>query len=435
MKLILVSFDWRRAKDPLVALGHASVAASLKPLIAGKSIELHNLSYNMNDLELTSSIKFDEFIRNSFLDISSRKPDIVAFGAFVWNESCIQRIGNLLERSSIVKKIILAGPQISYAKIGLLEQYYPFGSIFIRGYAEKPLYRLIDHYYSHGLESNPLIPGVHYAGEPDMGLQGKVELDDIPSPFLGDDPVIAIAQNQEFIRWESQRGCPFRCSFCQHVAAGGKTVCKGLSRIEKEINYFKALKAKDIAVLDPTFNSGPNYIQTLKYFDGFKGKISLQCRFEMIKDDFLSICKYLRSRGCDITLEFGIQTVHNLESKACRRLNNLRAIQENAAKLRLYDIPYEISLIYGLPHQTISSFQNSIDFCQRLEPKRLVAWPLMLLRGTEMYERKKEFGLVEKILNEQSESARAELGIPHVVSSPSFSEKEWMKMRDMALNL
>jgi radical SAM superfamily enzyme YgiQ (UPF0313 family) len=27
-------------------------------------------------------------------------------------------------------------------------------------------------------------------------------------------------EKQRFIRWETQRGCPFRCSFCQHRESG-----------------------------------------------------------------------------------------------------------------------------------------------------------------------------------------------------------------------
>jgi len=49
------------------------------------------------------------------------------------------------------------------------------------------------------------------------------------------------------------------------------------------------LKVEDIAVLDPTFNSGPEYKSVLARFiaHGFLGRLSLQCRFEMVDNDFL----------------------------------------------------------------------------------------------------------------------------------------------------
>jgi hypothetical protein len=59
----------------------------------------------------------------------------------------------------------------------------------------------------------------------------------------------------------------------------------------------------------------------------------------------------------------------------------------------------------------------------------------MLLRGTEMYERRAEFGLKEKVIDSDTNGARAETGIPHVVSSDSFNEKDWMQMREIADHL
>jgi hypothetical protein len=52
-----------------------------------------------------------------------------------------------------------------------------------------------------------------------------------------------------------------------------------------------------------------------------------------------------------------------------------------------------------------------------------------------MYERRAEFGLKEKILVSDTNGARAETGIPHVVSSDSFTEKDWKQMREIADHL
>jgi radical SAM superfamily enzyme YgiQ (UPF0313 family) len=55
------------------------------------------------------------------------------------------------------------------------------------------------------------IEGVKYAGEPFFGKSANVNLEALPSVYLEN-----IIKPQRFIRWETQRGCPFRCSFCQH---------------------------------------------------------------------------------------------------------------------------------------------------------------------------------------------------------------------------
>lgn len=44
---------------------------------------------------------------------------------------------------------------------------------------------------------------------------------------------------------------------------------------------------RDLAIVDPTFNSGPQYLEVLAKLSGYRGKLSLQCRLEMISDDLV----------------------------------------------------------------------------------------------------------------------------------------------------
>lgn len=106
----------------------------------------------------------------------------------------------------VLGKIIIGGPQISYLKSNL-DKFYPDADIFIRGYAEQALTR-----YMLSSDQLPNIKGVHYAKEPDLSQSANSDFDELPSPFLN-----GLINAQNFIRWETQRGCPFRCSFCQHT--------------------------------------------------------------------------------------------------------------------------------------------------------------------------------------------------------------------------
>jgi coproporphyrinogen III oxidase-like Fe-S oxidoreductase len=88
---------------------------------------------------------------------------------------------------------------------------------------------------------------------------------------------------------------------------------------------------------------------------------------------------------------------------------------------------YEVSLIYGLPGQTIDSFKRSIDFVQSRGCKTIKAYPLMLLRGTELYHEKEKWDIKEE--------ATGEFAIPVVTSSNSFTRHDWEQMNDIANNL
>lgn len=198
----------------------------------------------------------------------------------------------------------------------------------------------------------------------------------------------------------------------------------------------------DISVVDPIFNSGgaEHYMETLQGFlrSGYGGRLNLQARFEMIQPSFLQLCTQLReATGANIELEFGIQTVIRNESKVIKRANNLKRVTDSALKLHEREIPFEVSLIYGLPGQTLDSFQSSLDWVKMfLKPKSIRAWPLMLLKGTALYDMKSQYNLKEKVLDEDLEEldpTRQYKGIPHVVESSSFSEPSWNQMKRIAL--
>ena len=81
-----------------------------------------------------------------------------------------------------------------------------------------------------------------------------------------------------------------------------------------------------------------------------------------------------------------------------------------------------------------------MGFVQDLGPKRIDAWPLMLLRGTALEARKEELGLKEEILSHvdlagELPKERIAEGVPHVVEAPSFSRDDWKKMNTLATEL
>lgn len=243
-----------------------------------------------------------------------------------------------------------------------------------------------------------------------------------------------------FIRWETKRGCPFDCAFCQHKDSYDKRLKCDSKRISEEQHWITKNKINDISVVDPIFNSGgEDYLRTLQGFldVGYRGRLNVQARFEMVKPAFLDLCTLLQANGVNVELEFGVQTIIKSESQIIKRLNNLKRITPVAEELRARNIPFEVFLIYGLPQQTLDSFQSSIEWVQTfVKPGSIKAWPLMLLKGTPLYDKKDEYRLREKILDENLEEldqSRQYKGIPHVVESSTFTETVWNEMRKLAI--
>lgn len=155
----------------------------------------------------------------------------------------------------------------------------------------------------------------------------------------------------------------------------------------------------------------------------------------MINDQFLNRLNKLQDlHDTKIILECGIQTIIRDEMKAIKRQNNLKKIELITKQLNERQIPFEISVIYGLPKQTLDSFKRTLEYCQTvLKPGLINAWPLMLLRGTELELRRQEFGLEEEVLSADGLGSvlvkeRIHEGIPHVTASSSFSKMDWIEM-------
>ncbi|MDE0525008.1 MAG: B12-binding domain-containing radical SAM protein [Thaumarchaeota archaeon] len=401
---VLVSLDWLREGDPPFGLGAASIASSLR-------------SYGSHVRIVTDAVNRPEFSMSAFLNRVSEAISeagarvLVGIGAFVWCEPEVQTLLRVLCPKA---DVVLGGPQISYAWPGRLEQLYPGARYFVRGNGEFAMVLLAAGHAENGLH------GIHVAGMPDLCTRADFPLDGLPSPHLdGTSPISG------FVRWETQRGCQFACTFCQHRQPGARLLNSNLAtgRLRREMAAFRDAGTCKVAVLDPIFNTdvgrAVDLLGCLKE-TRIGAHLSLQCRFELVTDAFLDAVEPL-----DATLEFGLQTVHDDEARAVGRPNHMGSVESAIAKLNRRRIPYEVSLIYGLPFQTAERFRDSVNWCLERGVPKVRAWPLMLLRGTKIHTEREKWGYVESVGER----------IPIVVESRWFSRGEHSRMADIASSL
>ena len=110
--------------------------------------------------------------------------------------------------------------------------------------------------------------------------------------------------------------------------------------------------------------------------------------------------------------------------KAIRRMNHLGKAEKALQAVQTLGIPHEVSLIFGLPEQTLSSFMASVQWCLERKVPVIKAFPLMLLRGTELERNRETWALVE------------EAGpMPCVIQSNTFSHEDWLAMERLSTAL
>ncbi len=401
--ILFISFDFLRKSDPKTSLAIGSILAylhskkdyGLKFKAFHHTVDMYTLNVNTSVSDILNSMPYTDYSSYQYIAIS----------AYVWSEKYLNDLMFVLKRDySFTGEFVLGGYQISYSNNPELE--YPLCNLFIDGYGEQSVYEILI--------------GKHKSGV----IKSVIDYNSIPSPYLS--KIITVNPFQAKVRIETKRGCPYNCTFCAHKDLTNKKVLvREVSMCFDELLLFKNLKVQKINILDPIFNAGNGYLEFLEEMVriGLDSEISIQVRFETIFGDdgdrFLDLCGKL-----NIHLEFGLQTASREESILIKRKNRPEKIISAMNKLNSRGISYEVSLIYGLPSQTVESFKDSIKFIQRNGCDNITAFPLMLLKGTELFLEKEKYNFKEKKINDYD--------IPVVVSSTSFNEKNWREMKELA---
>ena len=406
-KALFITFDIVREDESEVSLAMASILTTLKNnKVVADTVLLDHITVNM--LPLGSNVTNADFPTFIF-GKKIYELDYVLISVSVWNEYFINEFIAFLKENGFSGKIVLGGHQITYNGREELLWKYKDANVFIIGYAEESLIEL-------------------FLNDSDVKfLNAPIDFNNLLSPFLENE--VVINANTKMIRWETKRGCPYKCSFCAHRDLTNKKVHYfGIEKALREIEYFNNTNIKRINILDPVFNIGKEYLSVMEKIVQTNNSIqyTLQTRFESIKKEdgrkFLDLC----SLG-NFHLEFGVQTVNEEESKSIDRNNNYGIMYEMLEEIKVRDISSEISLIYGLPGQTLDSFKMSIDELQKRGCNDIKAYPLMLLQGTKLYKSKSDWEMKEEVIGDYN--------IPVVTSSKTFTKKDWIAMEYLANQL
>ncbi|MGI5975642.1 MAG: B12-binding domain-containing radical SAM protein [Paludibacter sp.] len=275
---------------------------------------------------------------------------------------------------------------------------------FIQGYAEKPLVKLMRGEY------------------PDDKKYIKEELDEnyLFSPYSSE----VLNTYSRKIYWETKRGCKSKCGFCEWGNAQVGAIPLNSERIERDIEIFAKSNIEEINILDATFNVGKNYMTILKkLIENTSANITFQARFEFLKPEFIKFCATHKNR---LHLEFGLQTIHENEMKVIGRKNDMSLIEDNLRHLNQLGIDYEVSIIYAIPKQTISSFIDTIEFLRINGCEKIMAYPLQIPRNSKLENKKKDYGVHTK---------GDRFHVHSVSSCCSFTEEQRKEMDCIAFSL
>ncbi|MBV1759308.1 MAG: B12-binding domain-containing radical SAM protein [Dethiosulfatibacter sp.] len=208
-----------------------------------------NAQINASFLELTINQDVDYMLAK----ILENKPSVIGFSCYIWNIQLVLQIAETIKIDNSDISIILGGPEVSFESLQTMEN-YPFIDYIIRGEGELPLHNLI--VAMDRQESVEDIPGLTHRVNNSIvdndDQKSYVALDDLSYPYLESEDF-----SNQYIYYETTRGCPFNCSFCLSSSEEGVRKLS-LERIREDLLKLVRTKANAIKLVDRTFNFDKN---------------------------------------------------------------------------------------------------------------------------------------------------------------------------------
>jgi radical SAM superfamily enzyme YgiQ (UPF0313 family) len=184
--------------------------------------------------------------------------DIIGFSTYVWNKNYNYAIAQEVKKINPSAILFFGGPEIPITKKDIFQK-YPFMDYVIKSEGEITLKNFL-----LGLKTNSdltSIPGLLINDQGhciDTGDAGRIDdLDNIPSPYLTG-VFDKLMSETEGVEWnatlETNRGCPYACTFCDWGSLTYNKVKKfNLERVFAELEWIGKNKCGFVSITDANF--------------------------------------------------------------------------------------------------------------------------------------------------------------------------------------
>jgi tRNA A37 methylthiotransferase MiaB len=293
--------------------------------------------------------------------------DVVGLSIYAWNAKTSLEIARRLKQERSDVTLVFGGPHVPNDSETFLRA-HSFIDYAIHGEGERPFLAL--------LEQLPGGDGRSVSGCSFIGADGTyiktnraariLELESIPSPFLTGifDRLMDEGPTQEWIGlWETNRGCPFACTFCDWGSATASKVTQfSLDRLKRELEWFSTKNVPYVYCCDANFGilkrdeEIAEYAATLKKKTGFPRALSVQNTKNAVERAYKAQ-KILSDSGLSRGVTLSMQSLNQLTLSNIRRSNiSLDAFNDLQRRFTRDGIDTYSDLILGLPGETYDTF-------------------------------------------------------------------------------
>jgi hypothetical protein len=225
------------------------------------------------------------------------------------------------------------------------------------------------------------------------------DLDSFPSPL--DVLELTDARGRpryHSIAYETSRGCPFKCAFCEWGtgAIGSKMYQWSLQRVRRDWETIVAAGIRDIWLADSNFGALKQDLDKARLIVELKDKTGLPQSFatswsKKHSRQVQEIALLLHQNQLLPHYQLALQTL----TPEALRLSNRQNMSSNeyqpiAKSMSEQGVPIAAELIWGLPGDNLPDFERNLDQLLATFPN-INIFGYTLLPGTEFYRRRKEY--------------------------------------------
>lgn len=367
-----------------------------------------------------------------------QKVDVLFCSVYIWNENYCSALSQAVKSKWPDAVVIWGGPQCDHSNDDIFKL-KPFIDVIAVSEGEQTFQELcvnlINNQPLDEIQSCVINQQQKVKRNP---LRPRSNLDNYPSPYLSGVFDSIIDQNPQ-VSWsvilETNRGCPYSCTFCDWGSLTASKVKKfNLDKVLAEIEWFADKKVKFIMTADANFGifkeRDVEIAKAMKKSSGKNPHLE-GISFAFLKnktDSIISVAREVKDLMHN-GLTLSVQSLDPHTLKMIKRdnmeINDIGALMK---KLTEEGIGYYTELILGLPGETLESWKQNIwKLYEAGFHKGIAVYQLISTTNTEMNQRQKEeHQMVTRNVPVITSDNHIEEFAPTVVSSKTMPYKDYL---------
>ena len=349
-------------------------------------------------------IRIFKYIPDLEQAIAENPPHILGLSNYPWNFNLGLEFFRMAGQVSPKTICVMGGPNIPLeddARKKFMRR-YPQIDFYAYLEGEEAFSNLIARAMETGVDrakmkSAPIDGFIHNIGGSEVVcgtmLPRRRDLDEIPSPYLTGlmdkffDGILSPMM-------ETNRGCPFSCSFCHE---GNSLISKvnqfSLDRVKAELDYIASAVSRAPNFISNLMFADPNFAMYERDFEIVEHIEKIQQKYNWPRSIFAStgknkkerIAKALRKLNGSMSMWMSVQSMDPTVLKAIQRENiSTDQMLSLAGVYQEFGLPTLSELILGLPGDSYERHVNSLSAVVEAGIDIIDTYTCMLLNGTKL---------------------------------------------------